>query len=90
MSGEFIMDWDRTARTGVAEAVICAHKSAPQIAAIAQDLCQRGRRQSRHGEQCAPRQKQAQRADRGVAGGVDHWRAPASGMDGRTGRRQGQ
>ena len=36
MSGEFIMDWGRTARTGVAEAVICAHKSAPQIAAIAQ------------------------------------------------------
>lgn len=32
---DFIMDWSRRDRTGVAEAVFCAHKSPAQIAAIA-------------------------------------------------------
>jgi NCAIR mutase (PurE)-related protein len=34
MSGDFEMDWQRDARTGVPEAVLCGHKSAAQIEAI--------------------------------------------------------
>jgi len=41
---EFRLDYDRAARTGIAEAVLCEHKSAAQIAAIGAELMAAGRR----------------------------------------------
>jgi pyridinium-3,5-biscarboxylic acid mononucleotide synthase len=42
--GSFEIDWDREARTGVSEVVLCAHKSAAQIEAIAATAVRAGRR----------------------------------------------
>lgn len=44
MSADFTLDWDRAARTGVAEAIICEHKSPEQIASIAQCGSEQGKR----------------------------------------------
>jgi NCAIR mutase (PurE)-related protein len=41
---EFRLDWDRPARTGTSEAVLCESKSAPQVDAIAQHALGLGRR----------------------------------------------
>jgi pyridinium-3,5-biscarboxylic acid mononucleotide synthase len=41
---DFEMDWDRETRTGVSEAVLCGHKSPPQIAAIVAAAQDAGRR----------------------------------------------
>jgi len=41
---EFRLDWDRHARTGTSEAVLCEAKTAAQIDAIAQSAAQLGRR----------------------------------------------
>jgi NCAIR mutase (PurE)-related protein len=41
---DFRLDWDRPARTGVAEAVLCESKSAAQLDAIAQHALDAGRR----------------------------------------------
>ena len=41
---EFRLDYDRAARTGIAEAVLCEHKSGAQIAAIGAELMAAGRR----------------------------------------------
>jgi len=38
------MDWDRAARTGIDEAILCLSKSTPQLAAIVQAARDRGRR----------------------------------------------
>ena len=44
MSDDFRMDWDRIARTGTSEAVLCDSKSAPQIDAIVGEAIARGGR----------------------------------------------
>ena len=41
---DFLIDWDRAERTGVAEAVFCAAKSTAQIAAIAKQAHSQGKR----------------------------------------------
>ena len=41
---EFLIDWERTERTGVAEAVLCAAKSTTQITAIAEQAYGLGKR----------------------------------------------
>ena len=41
---DFTIDWERFERTGVPEAVMCAHKSAAQIAAIAAEALAGGKR----------------------------------------------
>ncbi|MEZ4427326.1 MAG: nickel pincer cofactor biosynthesis protein LarB [Nannocystaceae bacterium] len=41
---DFIIDWERAARTGVSEAVMCSGKSPAQIAAIAAEAAKHGRR----------------------------------------------
>src|SRR5688500_17281280 len=44
MTGDFQIDWDRSGRTGVPEAVLCAHKNPAQISAIAVEAVERGKR----------------------------------------------